>query len=376
MIVIQQVDLTSKEQVQQFIRFPYQIYAGCTQWVPPFDDDVKLVLNKKKHPFYEHSDADFFVALRDGEIAGRIAALENRPFNRVHNAKEAEFYLFECVNDQEVANALFNHVFEWARARGLERVVGPKGFGPLDGYGIQVEGFEERQMMNMMNYNHPYYVTLVENLGFTKEVEFISCYVINELFHMPEKVHRAAELVQKRGTFEVLRFKNKTHLKSWAKKIGVAYNNTFVNNWEYYPLSDGEISLVLENVMMVADPKLIKIITHKEDVVGFLFAFPDVSAAMQRAKGQLNPLSIADLLLDFRRTRHISFNGMGVLPQYHGMGGNALLYSELEKTVNEFQRFEHAELTQVADTAVQMRKDLQNLGTKPYKNHRVYQIRL
>jgi hypothetical protein len=122
---------------------------------------------------------------------------------------------------------------------------------------------------------------------------------------------------------------------------------------------------------MVADPRLIKVILHGDDVVGFLFGFRDVSAAMQRIKGRLLPFGIIDLLLEMRRTNWISLNGAGILPEFQGLGGNALLYAEMENTVRDFG-FDHAELTQVAETAVQMRKDLENIGGKAYKNHRVY----
>ena len=159
------------------------------------------------------------------------------------------------------------------------------------------------------------------------------------------------------------------------QSIGQAYNDAFVQNWEYYPLSKNEITFLVDNLMTVANPRLIKVITHGEDVIGFLFAFPDLSAALQRARGRLLPLGIVDLLLELRRTRWVALNGAGILPQFQGRGGNALLYSEIDKTVREFG-FLHADLTQVAETAVQMRRDLENLGGKPYKTHRVYTRRL
>jgi len=210
MLSVEKIDTRSKAQVHRFIHLPLRLYANHPQWAPPILSDIALMLNWQKHPFYEHSDADFFIATRDGRDVGRVAALENRRFNEYHTTKQAQFYLFDCEDDPEAAAALFEQVFEWARARGLNRVVGPKGFGPLDGYGLLVEGFEHRQMMTMMNY-----------------------------------------------------------------------------------------------------------------------------------------------------------------PQFQGHGGNALLYSEMEKTIREF-KFEHADLTQVAESAMQMRRDLENVGGKAYKNHRVY----
>jgi len=370
MLQIEKIDTQNKAQVRQFINLPYRMYAGHPQWVPPLLIDSEMQLNRKKHPFYEHSDADFWIALRAGKCVGRIAALENRPFNQYHKTREASFYLFECEDNLETAAALFERVFEWARRRGLTKLVGPKGFGVVDGYGMIVEGYEHRQLMTMMNYNYPYYPKLVAELGFEKEVDFVSCYLPGD-FHLPERVHTIAERVLQRGTLQVQRFRTKADLRSWSKKIGRAYNNAFVNNWEYYPLSENEIKFLLDNLLTIADPRLIKIITHQDDAVGFLFGFPDVSAALQRAKGHINPLSLADLLIELRRTKWIALNGAGILPEFQGRGGNALLYSEMEKTVGEY-KFLHADLTQVAETAVQMRSDLVNLGGKMYKNHRVF----
>lgn len=371
MLKVEQIDTTDKKQVRRFIRLHFRLYTGCPQWVPPLLIDCEAQLNKKKHPYYEHSDADFFIASRDGRDVGRIAALENKRFNEYHKTRKAQFYLFDCEDDQEAAKALFERVFEWARARGLDTVIGPKGFAPLDGYGIQIEGFENRQVMNMMNYNYPYYARLLETMGFEKEVDFVSCYLNRDSFHLPERVHSISERVQKRGTLRVQRFNTKGELKKWAKKIGEAYNNSFVNNWEYAPLSDNEIKFVLDTILLVADPRLIKVIVHEEEAVGFLFGFPDLSAAMQRAKGHLLPFGIFDIMLELKRTDWISLNGAGILPEFQGRGGNALLYAEMENTMRDYH-FQHADLTQVAETAKTMRADLINLGGKPYKNHRVF----
>ena len=374
MLNFHKVDLSSKGDIKRFVQFPFDLYANHPQWVPPFIVDVKTMLNPKKHPYYDHSDAEFFYAERDGEIVGRIAALENKPFNKYHATKDAEFYLFECVNDQEVANLLFKTVIDWAKKRGLTKLIGPKGFGPLDGYGIQIEGFEHRQMMNMMNYNYPYYRDLVENLGFTKVVDFVSSYIEPQDFNLPEKVRKAAEIAKKRGTFKVVEFKNKKELLSWAPKIGKAYNKAFVKNWEYYPLTQREIDFVVENIMTILDPTIFNVITREDEVVGFVFPFPDVSAAMQKNKGKLGPVNIVRLLSEIKKTKWISFNGVGILPEYQGLGGNAIMYAELEKAMHRNPQFKHSELTQVAETAVQMRKDLKNLGVQFYKNHRVYQL--
>jgi GNAT superfamily N-acetyltransferase len=371
MLSVEPVDVGDRRVVARFLRLPFRLYRGHPLWVPPIMIDAAAQLNPDKHPFYEHSEATFFIARRGDEDVGRIAVLNNRPFNQYHDKREAQFYLFECVDDVEVARALFDRAIAWAKARGLDRLVGPKGFGALDGYGMLIEGFEFRPAMTMMNYNPSYYPRFMQELGFQKEVDFVSCYLSAKQFKLPERVHRIAERAARRSGLVVKRFKNKKELRQWAGRIGRTYNQAFVNNWEYYPLSDREISFLTDNLMTVADPRLIKIITHGEEAVGFLFAFPDVSAAIQRSRGQLLPFGIIDLLVEFKRTKWVALNGAGILPEFQGRGGNALLYSEIEKTVRQ-AGFTHADLTQVAESAVQMRRDLENLGGVPYKNHRVY----
>jgi len=372
MLTIEKVDTGNKHQVRRFVQFYYDLYQDCPQWVPPLFGDAYLPLNRKKHPFFEHSDADFYLAIRDGNVVGRICAGENKLFNEYHKVKKSQFYFFDSENDLQTASALFNAVYDWSKVHGLDTVIGPKGLSPFDGYGIQVEGFEHRQMMTMMNYNYDYYPKLVEALGFEKEVDFVSCYLPSDAFAIPERVERIAQRVLQRGNLWVKHFKSKRELVSWAQRIGRTYNKTFIHNWEYYPFTQGDVDYAVQNVFMVADHRLIKLIMHEEDIVGFLFAFPDASAALQRAKGHLFPFGIFDLLIEMKRTKTVSGNGMGVLPEFQGTGGNALLYYEMGKTVLDFKQFQFVEMTQVAETTKQMRADLKNLNGVEYKNHRVY----
>jgi len=372
MLIIEKVDTNNKVQVKRFVELPYRLYKDCPQWVPPLLIDAYTYLNRKKHPFHEHSNVDFFIAVRDSKDVGRIAAIENKPFNEYHKTRKADFYLFDCENDLEAASALFNTVFEWAKSRGSDHVIGPKGMGPLDGYGILIFGHEHRQTMTMLNYNHPYYQQLIEAQGFTKEVDFVSCFLPADKFHIPERVERITQRVMQRGGLQVRKFRNKKELLAWAPRIGIAYNNAFVHNWEYYPLTQREIDFVVDNIMTIADHRLIKIITHGEDVVGFLFAFHDISSALQRAHGRLFPFGLLGILLELKRTNTVAVNGMGILPEFQGHGGNAMLYSEMGHTLLDFKQFIHVEMTQVAETTEQMRADLKNLNGVEYKNHRVY----
>ena len=372
MVAIEQIDTDNWGQMRRFIDLPFRLYRDCPQWVPPLRSDVALALNRAKHPFYEHSAGDFFLAVDDTKrVVGRIGALENVRYNATHQTRTGQFYFFECEDDDESAAALFGAAFDWARTRGLDTVIGPKGLSAFDGYGLLERGYEQRQMMNMMNYNYPYYHRFMAQQGFVKEVDFVSVYVDAAAFRLDERVHRIAERALQRQNLRILQLRSKADLRHWAPAIGRAYNQAFVNNWEYYPLTEREIKFVLDQLMLVANPKLLKFITHDDDVVGSALGFPDVSAALQRARGRLFPFGLLDLLRELRVAKGLSGNGAGILPEFQGLGGNALLYKAMEDTLRDFH-FEWYELTQVAETAVQMRRDLATLGGEPYKNHRVY----
>ena len=185
MITIEIVDTTSKSAVSSFVNLPYRLYKDHPQWVPPLLIDSRSYLDRNKHPFFEHSEVEFFLARRDSEIVGRIAALNNRRFNEYHKKNIAQFYFYEAEDDFEISESLFEAAISWAKSKNLNQIVGPKGMGPLDGYGILVNGFEHRQMMTMMNYNYPYYPVHLEKLGFEERGRF--CIMLFKYF----KIHHS-----------------------------------------------------------------------------------------------------------------------------------------------------------------------------------------
>ncbi len=356
---------------REFIALPFSLYAGNRCWVPWFSADLRQLIDRR-HPFFEHSGGEFLLARRQGRPCGRIAVLENRRYNEAHGIRSAHFYFFDAANDREVASALFTAAFDWARARGLDQVIGPLGIGGTSGGGILVEGFDARAAMTMMAYNHAYYRELVEAAGFTKLLDLNSFYLDADTFRLPDKVRSIAEKVLARGSFKVLEFSSRRPLKAIAGKVGKVYNSALGDHVETYSLSDREVRKVTQDLMTVADPTLIKVLTYNDEVVGFLFGFPDLSEAIRRARGRLNPITILDLLREYKRTDWLIANGAGILPKYQRLGGNALLYYELERTAKQGGRFRHVDLTQIAETTGLMLKDVETLGGRVYKVHRLY----
>lgn len=369
-LAIEAVDSARSPRGRQFIELPHRLYAGCRQWVPQFRVDMRAILDRR-HPFFEHSEAGFFICRRVGRTVGTIGAIDNVTYNRHHGSKVGHFYFFDCEDDLAASHALFEAAFAWLRGRGLRQVIGPFGFSVM-GMGILVDGFEHRAAMTMMNYNYPYYQRLLEAEGFRKHRDQLSMFLDAKVFRLPDRVRRVAEIAMKRGSFEVPEFRTKSALRRYARDIGRVYNESFQSHGdEYNPLSPREIDQITKDLLTVADPSLIKLLLCKGEIAGFLFGFPDLSEALQRGKGRVNPISILRLLLEYRRTDWLIVNGAGILPKFQRLGGNALLYSMLEKVASR-RKFLYVDAVQVAETTQLMLADLQTLGAKVFKTHRLY----
>ncbi len=363
------VDTSSRRDVDRFILLPWAIYQGTPQWVPPFVDDTRLMLNRKKYPFYQHSDADFFVALRDGKPVGRIAVLDNRHYNQHWGSHTAFFYLFDAFDDAGAAAALFAQIEQWAKGRGLDKIVGAKGFLQGDGIGVLVEGFEHHPAVGIP-YNHAYYGKLIEAAGYLPQRDFLSAYLPGKTV-LPERLHQiAAKMMERRG-FSIRTFANKKELTAWIPRIVQTYNDTFVNNWEFNPVTEAEAKVIGDRLLQIADPRLIKLVMKGDDIAGFLFGFPDISDGIRKANGRLWPLGWIHLLRDMKRTKWINLNGAGILAPYRGLGVNAILYVEMEKTMHS-GGFDHADLVQMEEHVLTV-EDTKTMGGTIYKKHRIYE---
>lgn len=366
-----QLDLESKQQVEDFLRLPFSIYRDIPKWVPSLQADERFRLSRKRFPFYKHSQAAFFLVYRENRPIGRLAVLDNHHYNEYNKTRAAFFYLFECKNNLPAATALFHCAFDWARARGLDQIIGPKGFTPLDGFGLLVKGFEHRPALGSP-YNPAYYVDLIEAQGFIKEGETVSGYLGTNV-SFPPRIHQLAERLAQRRGLRTLRCNTRKDLYQVLPHFKELYNNLLEGTEGTVPLTDEEMDSLANQLIWLADPKLVKLVMKGDKPVGFLLAYPDISHALQKTKGQLFPLGWLTLFLELRRTDWININGAGLLPEYRGSGGTAILYSEMFRSVAENPRYRHAEIVQIGVENENMQREMENFGIDFYKRHRTYQ---
>ena len=369
---IHRIDLDNKQHLQDFLALPFAIYQDIPQWVPPLQMDERIRLNRKRFPFYKHSHAGFFLAYQRNHPIGRLAVLDNRPYNKYNNETTAFFYLFECENNIEAAKGLFEAGFEWARARGLTKILGPKGFTPMDGFGLLVKGFQHRPAFGLP-YNPDYYPALIETCGFKPNRDAVSGYISADV-QFPGRIHELAEKIKKRRGLHIARYEKRSDLRSLVPKLKDLYNGALRGTAGNAPISDDEANALADQLLWFADPKLIKIVMKGEDPVGFLLAYPDVSTALQKNRGQLFPFGWLTMLTELKRTDWLNINGAGLTPEYRGSGGMAILYSEMFKSVKESGQFKHAEVIQIGVENESMQRDLENFGIDFYKTHRTYQL--
>jgi hypothetical protein len=370
-VKIIRLDPGNKRQVGEFLDLPFFIYRDCPQWVPPLAGDARAMLDRKRHPFYRHSEAAFFLAYGDAPRAvGRIAVLDNRHYNEFNRERTAFFYLFECLDDSAAARSLLGAAADWAHSRGLTRLWGPKGFTTLDGMGMLVRGFEHRPALGIP-YNLPYYPKLMEESGFHGTTDVVSGY-FGRAARLPEHIHQVAEIVQRRRGLRILTFRSRRDLAAVVPRLQQLYNDSLAGTAGNTPLTDDEARTMADQMLWFADPKLIKLIAKGDELVGFVFAYPDISAALQRTRGRLFPFGWIDLWLELRRTTWVNLNGAGIVEKYRGLGGTAILFDEMAKSLR-VGKFEHADIVQVGVENDKMQRELRDLGIDFYKMHRMYE---
>jgi GNAT superfamily N-acetyltransferase len=363
----------TRQDLKRFIDLPYRLHARDPVWVPPLRRDVESLLSRSKNPFFEHAEAEYFLAERDGAVVGRIAAISNRLHNETHGDRVGFFGFFESINDQAVASTLLDEAARWCQERNHDVLRGPASFSVNDECGLLVEGFESPPTL-MMPHNPSYYVELLERAGFAKAKDLWVYQGGSEQQYVPvpERLARGTELIRQRQgiTLRSLDVKNFQHEVERIKEL---YNAAWEKNWGFVPMTEHEIDHLAEQFKPVVIPEMVPMAEKDGKLIGFGIALPDLNVVFRRHRsGRLFPM-ILDLLwsLKMKRIRRARILLLGVLPEYRGKGVDAMLYHWIW-TKSAERKIYWGEAGWILEDNPAMNAGLEKMTFRVYKTYRLY----
>ena len=366
--------VTTKSELKRFIRFNYEFYKDNPYSVPDLYDDMLNTFSPKKNAAFEFCEADYFLALRDGKIVGRVAAIINRRANETWNRKTVRFGWIDFIDDMEVSTALIDTVKQWGKERGMTEIEGPLGFTDMDAEGMLVEGFDQLSTMATI-YNYPYYPQHMERLGLSKSADWVEMkiYVPDAI---PEKHRRISEIIAKRYNLHIRKLKSKKEVR----QSGVAHdifrliNDAYTPLFGYSRMTERQIDQYVKMYVPVLDLRMVSIVENEQnEIVAVGISMASLSRALQKAKGRLLPFGWFHLLkaLMWKRPKVLDLLLVAVRPDYQGKGVNALLFTDLIPVYKELG-FEYAESNPELEMNEKVQNQWQYFKTEQHKRRRCF----
>jgi GNAT superfamily N-acetyltransferase len=361
---------------RQFLDLPYHLYRGDAHWIAPLRMAQKDILNTKRHPFYKTSDAEMFIAWRDGRVVGRIMAILNRAHNDFHNERAGFFGFFEVENDKQATAALLDAARDWVRERGATVIRGP--VNPSTNYecALLVEGFDLDPMV-MMTYNPPYYAELLESCGMKKAMDLYAYDIGVDYFNHSNKLQRVAERLRKKSNISV----RTVNMKDFKNEVGIirqVYNDAWSRNWGFVPMSEEEFDHLAKDLKQIVDPRVVLIAEQVIDgstprPVGFFLAVPDINFALKKISGRLLPLGLLKLLWHSRKISSIRVITMGGILEFQNLGLGSIFLDEIYRR-GPAAGFPTGEMSWVLENNVMMNRAAELIGGRRTKTYRIYEM--
>ena len=361
------VPVTDGHDLNRFVAFPYTLHRADPQWVPPLRRDVYTILSPKQNPFFQHAQAQSFLALSNSGVVGRITAIQNDEHQRVHKDKVGFYGFFESVDDQAVANALFDAAAAWLKPRGFDTIRGPMNPSINDECGLLVDGFETPPVI-LMTHNPRYYVPLHERAGFTKAKDLIAYQ--GSGFTPPERLQRAITIMAERHGIKM----RGVNMKRFHDEVAIVkrlYNLAWEQNWGFVPMTDAELDHLAKQLKPIIIPDLVVFAECKGEPVGFGVAIPDLNVALKHnPSGRMFP-GILKVLWHARKISRLRVPLLGTIKEFRGRGIDAMLYHWIWTRGNA-RGFGWAEAGWILEDNVAMTNGAIQMGFRPYKTYRVY----
>ena len=332
MITVQEVH--SKEDFKRFVKFPFSLYKGSKYWVPPIINDELETFDREKNPAFQSAEANFFLALQDGKVVGRVAAIINHIEINEQKISKMRFGWFDFVDDIEVSKLLLEKVAEIGRENGLQYMEGPVGFSNLDKVGVLTEGFDHIGTM-ITWYNHPYYVKHYEAHGFVKEKEYLENKFLFEAAD-PKIFYKANLLIKKRYGLRALNFTKSSEIMPWVDKMFDLFNESYAQLSSFVKITDVQKEYFKKKFINFINPEYIKfVVTEDNELVSFSIVMPSFSKALQKAKGKIFPFGLFHLLKARRSSKDVIFYLIGIHPSYQNKGVTAIIFNEYYSTFRQ-----------------------------------------
>jgi GNAT superfamily N-acetyltransferase len=373
MAPIEVILVNSRKERDAFIKFPWRIYANDPAWVPPLLIERKEFLNREKHPFYEHGDAALFLARSGGEIVGRIMASDDPNYNAHHKSNVGCFGLFESIDEQVVANALFDAAADWLRRKGRDEIMGPIDYSTNYVCGLLIDGFQHPPML-LTSHNPSYYAALIEGWRFEKRMDLYAWWFADPA-EAAARLRRLASAMKKRGEVVTIRPLNMPDIMAEGRRIRDIYNEAWRNNWGYVPFTENEFDYMTRELKPLVVPELALIAEIGGQPVGFILAVPDINVALRRVNGRLTtfglPIGLAKLLYYKGKTNRARLIALGVIPKFrrHGIA-EMLVLRIIEEGMHK--RGFIPELSLTLESNFMINRFLEAIGAEKYKTYRIY----
>lgn len=363
--------VAGKSLLKEFIFLPEKIYNGDSRWVPAMYVDEWSFHDPKQNKALQYSDVIRVLAYEGNRPAGRIMGIINHKYNTEHNEKTARFFALDCINDQRVAHSLIEKIEHWSKEKGMTRLIGPYGFSDKDPQGLQIEGLELLPVIATPT-NPSYLQILVENEGYTKELDCVSYQM-----PIPEKLssvyQKIFDRVRANDKIKLLEFTTKRQLKPYIIPVFRLVNETYAPLFGFVPMTEEEMKKFAGQYLPVLEPELVKVVVNTSNkLIAFVVSMPDMSVGIQKAKGRLFPFGFIHVLQSMRKTKQLNLLLGAIKSEYRGKGINVLMGKSLIESANK-RGLTIMDSHLILEKNLVMRAECEKLGGVLRKRYRVYQ---
>jgi len=362
--------VVTKRDKRIFIYLSSRIHRNNPNWLPPIYSDEWLLFDEKRNKSYCYADAVLFLAWNDNKPVGRIMGIINRRYNEIHNEQYGRFCFMESYEDQEVVHALINRVEEWARERGMIKLVGPLGFSDKDPQGFQIEGFEYPKFI-VCPTNDRYLPEMLVREGYEKEEDLVN-YLAKVPDELPEIYLKILSRVSRNNSYRVVEFRSRREFNKFIIPVLELMNQTFAEIYGFVPLEDNEKKEMASRYMMIINPRFVKVVEAPDGVVGFAIGIPDISEAVRKSRGRLFPFGILRIMIALRTSKKLLMLLGGVRKDYRNKGLDVLMAAKMLQASMEY-KMELIDLHLILEKNTRMTAECERIGGQVIKRFRIFQ---